>query len=243
MRLNTPAFEQQARFVEVRLILESYCCGALTLSENGAIIPMNFQCPIVFAICRSSNAAFATDRLCVEISGALGLPFNDCHERGCWGKIPFIIGMEDRGNLGVIFSDRSPKHDTQSLLAVPVVFLRVELGARADLQDKSILGEAIHMGKKFQRKFGKLHGRPATKQDGDSQAVYSSLSWVFARMGPRFNQRLAAADCSGISSHLFVVLGGESAGFARLPGCRFIAIIVPVQSIPLSREPRFGVLR
>jgi hypothetical protein len=94
--------------------------------------------------------------------------------------------MDDRGNLGVILSDRSPKHNTQSMSAVPVVFLRAELGTRADLQDKSIFREVINMGKKFQHKFGKLHGRPATKQDRDSQAVHSSLSWVFAIMGLGF---------------------------------------------------------
>jgi hypothetical protein len=77
MAWNKPAFEQQARFAEVRVRLESCCCGALTLSENEAIISMNFHCPIVFAICRSSNAAFATDRLCVETSGSLRLPFDD----------------------------------------------------------------------------------------------------------------------------------------------------------------------
>jgi hypothetical protein len=115
------------------------------------------------------------------------------------------------------------------------------LDARADLQDKSILGEVFNMGKKFQQKFGELHGRPAIKQDEDSQAIHSSLSWVFVRMGPGFKQRLAAADCSGISRHLFVVLGGESAGFARLSDCRFIAIIIPVQSVSLFARTEIWV--
>jgi hypothetical protein len=122
MAWSKPAFEQQARLAEVRVISESDCCGALVLSENGAVIPMNFQYPIAFAICRSSNAALATDRQCVENSGSLGVPFNDCNERGCWGKIPFVLRVDDRRNLGVILPDRSPKHDTQSMSAVPVVF-------------------------------------------------------------------------------------------------------------------------
>jgi hypothetical protein len=156
MAWSKPAFEQQARFAEVRVISESGYCGALVLSENGAIILMNFHCPIAFVICRSLKATFARYLLCVEISGSLGLPFDDCNERSCWDKIPFVLEMDDRGNLGVILSDRSPKHDTQSMSAVPVVFLRAGLRARTDLQDKSILGK-VNMGKWFQRKFEKLH--------------------------------------------------------------------------------------
>jgi hypothetical protein len=59
-------FAHQAKFAEEHVISKSRCRYALALTENRTIIPMNFQVPILFAICCSSNLTFATDRLCAE---------------------------------------------------------------------------------------------------------------------------------------------------------------------------------
>jgi hypothetical protein len=72
--LERTFFKEQTKFVAVHVISESRGCGALALTENGAICPMKFQCRTSFAIYYSSSPAFATDRLSTQIDAHFGLP-------------------------------------------------------------------------------------------------------------------------------------------------------------------------
>jgi hypothetical protein len=223
------AFTQQVRYANARMISESRCCDALVFTENEAIILMNFLCPIALAICFSPNATFTTDHISTQIDAHFVPPFDYCNQCRCWHRIPFVLGVDDPGNVVVLLSYPSPMDYVLNSSAGSVIRLRGQFTVRAILQDDHIFKEAIEFGTVFQPKCGKSLRFDPTKQDMDALSVRLSLFCVVALTEPAL--RLLAADSSRIAFHLLEVLGKESVGFTGCPRRCFVSMTVAVQLI------------
>jgi hypothetical protein len=156
---NGLTFTLQARFAIVRVMSESRYRDVLAFSEN------YFPCPIAFAICFPPSATLATDRISTQIDAHFGLPFDYCNKCRCWRRIPFVIGVDDPGNLAVILSRLPPIGHVLRSSAGSIIRFRSQFTARATLQDDHIFKEAIEFGKVFHQKCRKSLRFDSTKQD------------------------------------------------------------------------------